>query len=557
MFADKPVLGIAIRLAFSPRDKNSSSHAIFFNNTLSISEYGGRHKGSTAFPTNLKIQKKYKDRLKRVLFFTPDLSSIYEGDISGIIEDYEWNKLKHVFECIDDARRISRNLSDINGDLMSAGNKVQEICKKTQDDGGNQKSINKRENINRLREALSKFLKRNNDPRNTISDQQWDNGALLRVHSNAEPPQAETIETFIKSFDEVHERDEINRLQEALDEFLKSDDNDPQYKKIRESIERLREAISKLLKKGDVPRAASDNRPVNDGSLQKISGGEGLRCIEEGIAVWDNRNNSNLWQTVSASQLRMEVWEDIEHLQTVLKKSLREGDGSLQGISFTLMEVRRELQEERGGLKRIKSRLGEEDGFLQNIFKKISNEQEREGVVGENLSIAISNIHGAAVDIEHARKLIVKDREGDKNSLDQTNIDSIRRKMDSAAQNISNAAKEAEKTDAYPDICQRYVEADMSALTRAEYLNDTWIIIKNLKKLELEVVQRYYVYGTMYSLADKMREPAFPRTYYTDEKDSAQHKDSKNSKYKYCPSCGKYLLREDFIYCPYCGKFLA
>lgn len=557
MFADKPVLGIAIRLAFSPRDKNSSSHAIFFNNTLSISEYGGRHKGSTAFPTNLKIQKKYKDRLKRVLFFTPDLSSIYEGDISGIIEDYEWNKLKHVFECIDDARRISRNLSDINGDLMSAGNKVQEICKKTQDDGGNQKSINKRENINRLREALSKFLKRNNDPRNTISDQQWDNGALLRVHSNAEPPQAETIETFIKSFDEVHERDEINRLQEALDEFLKSDDNDPQYKKIRESIERLREAISKLLKKGDVPRAASDNRPVNDGSLQKISGGEGLRCIEEGIAVWDNRNNSNLWQTVSASQLRMEVWEDIEHLQTVLKKSLREGDGSLQGISFTLMEVRRELQEERGGLKRIKSRLGEEDGFLQNIFKKISNEQEREGVVGENLSIAISNIHGAAVDIEHARKLIVKDREGDKNSLDQTNIDSIRRKMDSAAQNISNAAKEAEKTDAYPDICQRYVEADMSALTRAEYLNDTWIIIKNLKKLELEVVQRYYVYGTMYSLADKMREPAFPRTYYTDEKDSAQHKDSKNSKYKYCPWCGKYLLREDFIYCPYCGKFLA
>ena len=550
MATDKSFLGIAIRLAFSPRDKDSSSYAIFLNKTLPISEYGGRCRGSTVFPTNLKIQKKYKDRLKRVLFFTPDLSLIYEGNISGIIDDYEWKNLKRVLKCIDDARRISRNLSNINSDLMSTCNKVQEMCRKPQGDESNQKNTKKREDINSLQAALDKFLERNIDPRNIDSDQQGSDdprSSAVRITSMGE---------FFKLMSEqnvVDHLQEAKHLQEVLDEFSERNNNDPQFKKVLESIECLRRAIRKLLKRSDMMRAASGNWPVDDVGSVRISDEKFSRHIEKDIAV---SNNNNPRQTMSELQLRVEVWENIEHLQEVLKKSLREGDGSLQGTSFTLMEIKKDLQEERSSLKKIKNHLKEMDGFLQNICEKDGNEQERTGTIGENLSIAMSNISDALPDIEEARKLIVKFREGDNSLLVRINVDSIRRKMDGAAQNISSAAREAENTDAYPKICQRYAEADMSSFTRVEYLSDAWIIIENLKKIKPDVLLRYYVYGTMYSLADKMREPAFPRTYYTNERNSAQHKDSKNSKYKYCPWCGKYLLREDFIYCPYCGKSL-
>lgn len=103
----------------------------------------------------------------------------------------------------------------------------------------------------------------------------------------------------------------------------------------------------------------------------------------------------------------------------------------------------------------------------------------------------------------------------------------------------------------YPKLYQRSKEVDLSVFTELKKSDCNWIIIENLKEIELKDIQHYYVYGTNYSLADKMQEPAFPRIYYTDTVTTARYKDSK---YSFCPYCGKRLGSDDFIYCPYCGS---
>lgn len=80
----------------------------------------------------------------------------------------------------------------------------------------------------------------------------------------------------------------------------------------------------------------------------------------------------------------------------------------------------------------------------------------------------------------------------------------------------------------------------------------SWIVIEELKKVRIKDIQDYYVYGTAYSLADKMMEPAFPRIYYTN---ILEAKTNMSEYYSYCPYCGK-AISENFLYCPYCGSSL-
>ena len=79
------IFGIAIRLSFSLRNQEDSSYALFFNTTFPKIR-GKAEYEITIFPTNLKIQEKYRAMLNRVLFFTPDFSSIYEGTIYNILD---------------------------------------------------------------------------------------------------------------------------------------------------------------------------------------------------------------------------------------------------------------------------------------------------------------------------------------------------------------------------------------------------------------------------------------------------------------------------------------
>ena len=79
-----------------------------------------------------------------------------------------------------------------------------------------------------------------------------------------------------------------------------------------------------------------------------------------------------------------------------------------------------------------------------------------------------------------------------------------------------------------------------------------WIVIENLREIELKDIQQYYVYGTNYSLADKMMEPAFPRIYYTN---TEKHRFHEKRNFLFCPYCG-HSLSEDFLYCPSCGSSL-
>ena len=132
------------------------------------------------------------------------------------------------------------------------------------------------------------------------------------------------------------------------------------------------------------------------------------------------------------------------------------------------------------------------------------------------------------------------------------------RDIDSALQHISTARLDIDKkkTDLHLDIYQRQKEADMSAIIKSEKPGNNWFIIENLKEVGVKDIQHYYVYGTGYLLADKLMEPAFPRTYYSDTENASRQKNTKNPKYSYCPYCGKRILSADFLYCPYCGSSL-
>ena len=78
------IFGIAIRLPFSLRKKEESSYTLFFEKTLP--KYRESSEQKAFFPTNLNIQKKYREQLNRVMFFVPDFSSIYEGFIYDIYD---------------------------------------------------------------------------------------------------------------------------------------------------------------------------------------------------------------------------------------------------------------------------------------------------------------------------------------------------------------------------------------------------------------------------------------------------------------------------------------
>ena len=94
----------------------------------------------------------------------------------------------------------------------------------------------------------------------------------------------------------------------------------------------------------------------------------------------------------------------------------------------------------------------------------------------------------------------------------------------------------------YSSYFSRFVELDSA----------NWIVIENLREIGLKDIQQYYVYGTNYSLADKMMEPAFPRIYYTN---TEKHRFHKKRNFSFCPYCG-HSLSEDFLYCPSCGSSL-
>jgi len=78
------IFGIAIRLPFSLRKKEESSYTLFFEMTLPKYREGSERRAY--FPTNLNIQKKYRESLNRVMFFVTDLSSMYEGFIYDIYD---------------------------------------------------------------------------------------------------------------------------------------------------------------------------------------------------------------------------------------------------------------------------------------------------------------------------------------------------------------------------------------------------------------------------------------------------------------------------------------
>lgn len=88
------ILGIAIRLPFSSRDQNNSLYNLFFKKTLQKGKQGEAWHDIAVFPTNLKIQSKYLENIDQILFFTPDLSSIYEGFVFAIYSNDSKESIK-------------------------------------------------------------------------------------------------------------------------------------------------------------------------------------------------------------------------------------------------------------------------------------------------------------------------------------------------------------------------------------------------------------------------------------------------------------------------------
>lgn len=107
------------------------------------------------------------------------------------------------------------------------------------------------------------------------------------------------------------------------------------------------------------------------------------------------------------------------------------------------------------------------------------------------------------------------------------------------------------------DLCQEIVAFGESLPVKFKK-SRYWIIIEDLKKIGLKEIQQYYVYGTNYSLADKIMEPDFPRIYYTNKANVPIIPIDKIIRVgvAFCPYCGKKLLSENFNYCPYCGSSL-
>lgn len=103
------IIGIAIRLSFSTRNKKGSLKTLFFEKTLPISESTSETTSTTVFPTSLKIQEDYLTRLNKILFFTPDLRCIFEGTISFILDDYD---MKNLSSSAYEFRMIGLNFPD-------------------------------------------------------------------------------------------------------------------------------------------------------------------------------------------------------------------------------------------------------------------------------------------------------------------------------------------------------------------------------------------------------------------------------------------------------------
>ena len=135
MSSNNPVFGIAVRLPLSLRDAENSSHALFFNHTLPASKQGGQYPGMTIFPTSLKIQKNYREDLNKILFFTPEPEPVfYEGDLSDIFDNNDWNaikntwrRMKNAWQVCNSLQRRIRNLQDIGDDLQRRNITVGEL----------------------------------------------------------------------------------------------------------------------------------------------------------------------------------------------------------------------------------------------------------------------------------------------------------------------------------------------------------------------------------------------------------------------------------------------
>lgn len=108
--------------------------------------------------------------------------------------------------------------------------------------------------------------------------------------------------------------------------------------------------------------------------------------------------------------------------------------------------------------------------------------------------------------------------------------------------------KKKTDTEIEDTVFTKYVTDNSTFTTSEEYKN--WFIIEDLKEIYIQDIQSYYVYGTNYSLADKLLERAFPRIYYSD---TAQNLLSYNT---FCPYCGAKMGSNDFNYCPFCGSSL-
>ena len=347
----KQVMGIAIRLSFSPRNVKESARGIFLNITWPEREHGEFYRGTTVFPTSLKIQEKYQSRLNKVLFFTPDMASIYEGDILKIINNDTWDEIKHAWKNLDVARTIASDLELI----------------------------------------------------------------ILEVEEICTAPQWHEWRTDMADIDR-----------------------------------RLRRIAHKLKKKKD--------------ELQEIERNIGSTPRHESAAT---------------------VKEDTGRAIKKIGCAERFIDKARRNIGF-----------------------GNPSGFYAEEEKADARVYIRE---------AVEEINGARKEIEK------------------------------------------EKPDLYPDLYKRHEKGE-KFISKEYYPFDgeeeKWIIIENLKKIKAEDLRCYYVYGTNYLLADKVKEPAFPRVYYSDAVVVTRHEDSEDQKYAYCPYCGKQLLSKDFLYCPYCGSSL-
>lgn len=110
-----------------------------------------------------------------------------------------------------------------------------------------------------------------------------------------------------------------------------------------------------------------------------------------------------------------------------------------------------------------------------------------------------------------------------------------------------------------PNLCLELAEINPSFSSKTkqgECFMYNWIVMTDLKEIMPKDMPEldYYVLNTNYPLFEKMREPDFPRIYFTNNKGDNRFVDLKY--YSFCPYCGKKMPGESFFYCPYCGSSL-